>query len=351
MKKNKEKFIKIKNLKIGNHFNPVVIAEIGINHNGSLSVAKKMAKLAIKSGAHIIKHQTHIVDDEMSSEAKTKKIKYIGSSIYDLMKKCSLDETDELKLKKYIESLGGIFISTPFSRAAVDRLVKFNVPAFKIGSGECNNYPLVEYICSFRKPIIMSTGMNNLKDIDVAVKIVRKKNIPFALMHTTNIYPTPFELVRLDSINQLQKRYPDAIIGLSDHTTSNLACLGAIALGASIVERHFTDNMKRKGPDISCSMDPKTLKELTIQSKIMKKLSGGEKKLIKEEMTVKKFAFASVVSIKEIKKGEKLSNENIWVKRPGNGDFHAKEFGHLIGKRALKNIATNKQINKTDIIK
>ena len=179
--------INIGTRKISYQENPLVIAEIGINHNGSLEVAKKMAKTAIEAGIEVIKHQTHIVDDEMSKEADKEKIGYIGKSIYQLMKDCALNESEELELKKYITDLGGIFISTPFSRAAADRLEKFDVPAFKIGSGECNNYPLIEHIAEFGKPIILSTGMNTIKSISIAVEILRNKKIPFALLHTTNV--------------------------------------------------------------------------------------------------------------------------------------------------------------------
>ena len=136
-----------------------------------------MAKTAIEAGIEVIKHQTHIVDDEMSKEADKEKIGYIGKSIYQLMKDCALNDSEELELKKYITDLGGIFISTPFSRAAADRLEKFDVPAFKIGSGECNNYPLIEHIAEFGKPIILSTGMNTIKSISIAVEILRNKKI------------------------------------------------------------------------------------------------------------------------------------------------------------------------------
>ena len=341
---------KIKNLKVGYNFDPVIVAEIGINHGGSLKTAKKMAKLAVNSGAHIIKHQTHIVDDEMSSEAKKNKIGYIGKSIYDLMKQCALNEEEEYELKLYVEKLGSIFLSTPFSRAAVDRLVKFKVPAFKIGSGECNNYPLIEYICAFKKPIILSTGMNSIADIKKSIKIIEKYKIPYALLHTTNIYPTPYNLIRLGALEDLKKEFKNAVIGLSDHSKSNLACLGAIAMGASIVERHFTDRLSRKGPDISNSMDPKALKELSKDSKIMKLMRGGRKKIIKEEGIVRDFAFASVVTIANIKKGEKFSNRNIWVKRPGGGDFLARDYNKILNRRANKLILSNRQLKKTDIL-
>ena len=345
-----QKQFKIKNLKIGYNFNPIIIAEIGINHGGSLKIAKKMAKLAINSGAHIIKHQTHIVSDEMSSEAKKNKIGYIGKSIYDLMEYCALNEKEEYELKLYVEKLGSVFLSTPFSRAAVDRLVKFKVPAFKIGSGECNNYPLIEYICNFKKPIILSTGMNSISDIKKSVKIIEKHKIPYALLHTTNIYPTPYKLIRLGALENLKKEFKNAVIGLSDHSKSNLACLGAIAMGASIVERHFTDKMSRKGPDISNSMDPKALKELSKSSKIMKLMRGGEKKMIKEEKVVRDFAFASVVSISDIKKGEKFTKKNIWVKRPGKGDFLAKDYNKILNKFAKNNIPSNRQLKRSDIL-
>ena len=345
---NKNTF-KIAKRKVGLNYDPLIIAEIGINHGGNIKTALKMAKLAIDSGVDVIKHQTHIVDDEMSQQAKKTKIDYIGKSIYELMDNCALNEKDELTLKNFVEEHNCIFLSTPFSRKAADRLYKFGVPAFKIGSGECNNFPLLEHICKFKKPIILSTGMNNLEDIHQSVEILRSYKIPYALLHTTNIYPTPHELVRLNAMTELEENFPDAVIGLSDHTVDNYACFGALAMGASIIERHFTDSLKRKGPDILNSMDPKQTSELVRASKIYKLLRGGIKKRIKEENTVKQFAFSSVVSIKEIRKGEKFSYDNIWVKRPGSGPFFAKDFHKIIGKTANKDIKRDFHIKKIDI--
>ena len=156
---------------------PVVIAEIGINHNGCLDTAIKMADLAIKNGADIVKHQTHFVDDEMSLEAKKMKIGYIGDSIWNLMRDCALKKEEEIKLKKFVEDKKITYLSTPFSRSAANFLNEINVPAFKIGSGECNNYPLIEHVASFGKPIILSTGMNNMRSIDRSVKIMKKKEL------------------------------------------------------------------------------------------------------------------------------------------------------------------------------
>ena len=171
-------------------------------------------------------------------------------SIYEIMEKCSLNEKEEIQLKNYVESKGMIFISTPFSRAAAERLERMKVSAYKIGSGECNNYPLLEHIAQFGKPVILSTGMNTIESIQKAVQIFEKANIPLALLHTTNLYPTPPELVRYGAMKELHEAFPNQVFGLSDHTTSNHACFGAVALGASILERHFTDYMERTGPDI-----------------------------------------------------------------------------------------------------
>lgn len=341
--------INIQGIEIGINYEPVIIAEIGINHNGKLDVAIEMADSAINSGAKIIKHQTHIVEDEMTEEAKNIIPENTDKSIYHIMDECSLNEEDEYKLMNHIVSKKVIFISTPFSRAAVDRLVKFNVPAFKIGSGECNNYPLIEYISKFKKPIIMSTGMNSIKTIQPSVEIIENANVDYALLHCTNIYPTPEHLVRLDSIKTLQETFPNCVVGLSDHTTSNYTSFGAIALGASIIEKHFTDSYKREGPDIECSMDPNSLKEIINGSKILFRARGDNKSMIKEEEMTSEFAFASVVSIEDIRPDEVLSYKNIWLRRPNSGDFGPKDFYNIIGKKALNFIPKNKQISRNDI--
>ena len=334
---------------IGYNHPPLVIAEIGINHNGSLDVAKHMVDTAVDAGIEMIKHQTHIVEDEMTQEANRDIIGYIGKTIYQLMDECALNESDELSLKKYVEQKGAIFISTPFSRAAADRLASFNVPAFKIGSGECNNYPLIKHIAKFKKPMILSTGMNTIESVQTAVQIIESEDVPYALLHTTNIYPTPPHLVRLGAMLELKENFPNAVIGLSDHTTNNLACFGAVALGASILERHYTDNMNRIGPDIENSMDPKAAKELVDGTKILKMERGGSKGPIEEEKPVMNFAYASVVSITEIKKDEVFTEKNIWVKRPGIGPIYANDYDDILGKVASRDIIVDKHLEPDDI--
>ncbi len=342
-------YIEIAGRKTGIDYPPLVIAEIGINHEGSLQIAKEMVDAAHRAGVEIVKHQTHIVGDEMTGAAKKVIPGHTKDSIYEIMERCALDETDELELKKYVESKGMIFISTPFSRAAANRLRKFDIPAYKIGSGECNNYPLLEHIASFGKPVILSTGMNTIESIRKAVAIFDKHKIPLALLHTTNLYPTPIHLVRLGAMTELHNAFPDKVFGLSDHTLNNNACLGAVALGASLLERHFTDTMQRTGPDIVCSMDEKATKELITRSNEIWQMRGGAKEPTKEEQATMDFAFATVCSIASIEKGEVLTKENIWVKRPGTGDILAEHFNNLLGKIATRNIDNDEQLGWEDI--
>lgn len=342
--------ITIENREIGLGFPPLVIVEIGINHEGSLDTAFSMVDAAWKSGAEVIKHQTHVVEDEMSKEAKKVIPGNATVSIYEIMERCALNEIDEIKLKDYIEAKGMIFISTPFSRAAADRLERMGVSSYKIGSGECNNYPLIEHIASFGKPMIVSTGMNDIEQVRKTIEILEKYKVPYGLLHTTNIYPTPSRLVRLGAMEELQREFPNAVIGLSDHTTSNLACFGSVALGASILERHFTDRMDRSGPDIINSMDPIALKELIIGSEEIAKMRGGKKEAAREEQVTIDFAFATVVTIKPVRKGEKLTKENIWVKRPGTGEIKAGSYNEILGKEFNKDIGNDEHISWKDIM-
>jgi sialic acid synthase SpsE len=336
----------ISNRKIGLDYAPLVIAEIGINHEGSLKTAFEIVDAAIEGGAEIIKHQTHVVADEMSGEAKNVIPGNADVSIYEIMERCSLNEEDEIKLKEYIESKGAIFISTPFSRAAALRLERMGVKAYKIGSGECNNYPLIELIASYGKPVILSTGMNGIPSIRKSVEIFRKYQTPLCLLHTTNLYPTPDNLIRIGAMEEMQREFPDVVVGLSDHSVDNLACLGAVAAGASVLERHFTDSKSRSGPDICCSMDAKECAELIAQSKRMAQMRGGSKGAVKEEQVTIDFAYASVVTIKEIREGETFTKDNLWVKRPGTGDFLADDYEMLLGKQATQNIDFDVQLKK-----
>ena len=328
-------------IEVGHGCRPLVIPEIGINHNGSLTIAKEMVYAAYQSGARIVKHQTHIVEDEMSGAAKSVIPGNADISIYDIMEKAALNESDEYELMKYTESLGMEFISTPFSRAAAERLEDFGVKAYKIGSGEMNNLPLIRHIARFGKPMIVSTGMNDLESIKRTVAILEEEQVPFALLHTTNLYPTKPEWVRLGAMQEMMMAFPHIPIGLSDHTLNNNACIAAMALGAVVLERHFTDSMNRVGPDIVCSMDPKDLEALLSAANEVPLMLGGKKAPIQEEQVTIDFAYATVVTIADIREGETFTKDNLWVKRPGTGAILAKDFESIIGKKAKIDISSD----------
>jgi sialic acid synthase SpsE len=246
--------MKIAHREIGPQHPPLVIAEIGINHGGSLDVAKGMVNAAHSAGCEMVKHQTHFVDDEMTDEAKQIFPPNADVSIWEVMERCALSKDDEIALKKHAESLGMIYISTPFSRAAADFLNDIGVAGYKIGSGECNHLPLIRHIASFGKPIIMSTGMQTVATMRPSVQALDASGVDYALLECTNLYPSPPEIVSLQGINDLRAAFPRAVIGFSDHSIGPSMALASVALGACILERHFTDTRYRKGPDISCSM-------------------------------------------------------------------------------------------------
>ena len=334
--------------RVGRAHIPLVVAEIGINHEGSFAVAREMVDAAARAGVEVVKHQTHVVDDEMSGAAKKVVPGNADVSIYEIMRRCALSEDDERALKEYVEAKGMIFMSTPFSRAAADRLERMNVAAYKIGSGECNNYPLLKHIASFGKPTILSTGMNTIESVAKAVAIFEQAGTPCALLHTTNLYPTPPHLVRLGAMVQLGQAFPSAVIGLSDHTTDNVACIGAMALGASIVERHFTDHMQRVGPDIVCSMDEHRCRELIEAAHTLHAELGGTKGRLKEEQVTMDFAFATVVTIQPVKSGESFTRQNLWVKRPGTGAIPAERYEEVLGRPSKRDIPADTHLTADD---
>lgn len=334
---------------IGPAHPPLVIAEIGINHEGSLKTAFEMVDAAAVAGVEVVKHQTHVVEDEMSQAALKVIPGNANESIYEIMARCALSEADETKLKLYVESKGMIFLSTPFSRAAADRLERMRVKAYKIGSGECNNYPLLRHVASFGKPVILSTGMNTIDSVARAVDIFEAAQVPYVLLHTTNLYPTPPHLVRLGAMVQLAQAFPNALVGLSDHTVNNLACFGAVALGACVLERHFTDSMQRQGPDIVCSMDMQACRELIDGSRMLHLELGGTKGPTKEEQVTMDFAFATVVTIAPVRAGEAFTKDNLWVKRPGTGELLADRYDFVLGKVALRDMAADSHVAVADV--
>lgn len=327
---------------------PLIIAEIGINHGGSLEDAKKMVELAAASGCECIKHQTHIIEDEMTNEAKNIFPPNAEISIWEVMKRNALPLSDEVELKKFTEKLGLIYLSTPFSRKAVDFLDSLDVPAFKIGSGESDNLPLLRYIASKKRPVIMSTGMQTINSIRESVKILEATNLEYALLECTNLYPSPPENISLKAIGELKQNFPNAIVGFSDHSIGPEMALASVALGACIVERHFTDSRYRKGPDISCSMDPAELRFLIDKSKEVHKATLKSKFRSLAEEDVYKFARSSVVAEIDLKSGHIIKEQDIWARRPGSGEIPGFEFDKIVGKKLIKNVKKNQQLKWDD---
>jgi N-acetylneuraminate synthase len=344
-----KKQITIDNRAIGDDQSVFVIAEIGINHEGDVNKAKKMIEDAASVGAECVKFQMHVIEDEMIPEAQKVIPGNAIESIWDIMKRCALTKEEHMELKEYCEKYGIIYLCTPFSRAAADILSDMGVEAYKIGSGECNNYPLVEHIASFGKPIILSTGMNDLNSISKSVEILEIADVPYALLHCTSMYPTPYDKVRLGALNELKQKF-DVPIGISDHSIGIYTSLGAVALGACILEKHFTSDKSWPGPDVSISIDPNELRELIKGSNAIHEALGGRKEILPEEQPTIDFAYSSVVTIKPVKKGEEFSTSNIWVKRPGTGKILARDFSKISGKKAAKDIDKDVQLEPEDII-
>ncbi len=335
--------------KVGSDHPPLVVPEIGINHEGSYEKAVQMVDAAAEAGAEIVKFQCHITEDEMiPTDMKPGEIS--EERLWDIIKRCELTDEEEVRLKDYTESKGMIYLSTPFSRAAADRLEEMGVVGYKIGSGECNNFPLIEHIARFGKPMIVSTGMNDLQSVRKTADIIQKCGTPFALLHCTSMYPTPYEKVRLGGISNLQEAFAETPVGLSDHSMGVWTCLGAVSLGACILEKHFTISRDWPGPDTGISIEPNELNDLIVGSSAIWQARGGTKSILAEEKPVIDFAYASVVSIQEIKAGDELTLENIWVKRPGTGPLLADRFDELLGKTAARDIASDAQLTHDDII-
>ena len=332
--------------KVGPEYLPLVLVEVGINHEGEIGKALQLVDAAVAAGAEVVKFQCHITEKEMvptdmtPGEISTEKL-------WDIIKRCELTASEEREVQAYCAEKGVIYLSTPFSREAADRLNEMGVPAFKIGSGECNNLPLLDHIAGFGKPMILSTGMNDLTSVKRSVEVI-KGRVPYALLHCTSMYPTPYEKVRLGAVSELLGHF-DAPIGLSDHSMNIWTCLGAVALGASILEKHFTISRSWPGPDTGISIEPHELKDMIDGSRAIWQARGGAKTILAEEQPVIDFAYATVVSIAPIKAGDTYTRDNIWVKRPGTGPIRADRFEDIIGKVATRDIPAEVHIQFRDI--
>ncbi len=341
--------MKIAHREIGSNHPPLVIADIGINHGGDLDVAKNMVRLAAGAGCEMIKHQTHIIEDEMTEEAKSIFPPNADVSIWHVMERCALSLDEEAELKRYTETLGMIWISTPFSRAAADFLETLDVPAYKIGSGEADNLPLIRHIARKGKPVILSTGMQTIDTIRRSVDILDAAGVEYALLECTNLYPSPPEIVSLQGVTDLKAAFPKAVVGFSDHSIGPEMALASVALGACILERHYTDTRYRKGPDIINSMDPAELRFLIDRSREIHMALRNPKRRTEAEEPVYRFARASVVADRDLPEGHVINEADIWARRPGSGEIAGYDFDKVVGMRLKRAVTRNTQLRWGDL--
>lgn len=326
---------------------PLVIAEAGINHNGSIDAARQLVIEAARCGADVIKFQTHLPEHEMLRQGFT--ADYVKESLFDLLSRMVLTKAHHQELIELARSHKIAFLSTPFSREAADLLDELGVPLFKIGSGEATNIPLLRHIARKNKPMIISTGMTALDEVKESVDAVKEINSRIVLLHCTSTYPTAYRDVRLNVMEQLRRRFPGIPIGLSDHSTGVYTALGATALGARVLEKHFTISRQWEGPDQSASIEPSELAEMVKGSRaIHEALQVSDKQILEEEKGVQKMARESIVTLADIQPGEVLSEKNTWVKRPGTG-IPAREYTKVLGKKARKLIKCDSLVSWQDL--
>ena len=328
---------------------PFVIAEIGINHECDMKKAVKMIYDAYYSGCECVKFQCHIPDSEMTPHAKEIVPSNADEDIFKIIEKSSLTEDEEIYLKNTVENLGMIYLCTPFSIDAANRLERMGVKAYKIGSGEMNNLQLIEHVAKFGKPMLISTGMNPLHKIRSTVELVEKYNIQYCLFHCVSIYPTPYDKVNLPGVDDLKYEFPNAIIGLSDHSIGITSCLGAYMKGCQVFEKHYTSYKDWPGPDIEISITPQELKDLIEQLDVLSDCCKGNGRytIQKEEQGTIDFAFCTLTTTKDLYAGHILCEEDLIAKRPNIGDFLAEDIPKLIGKTLLKDIKINNKLFKS----
>jgi len=344
--------IQIDDRKIGEDEPVFIIAEAGVNHNGKLELAKELVDEAKKADVDAVKFQTFKAKDFVNkkSEMADYQKENIGKdqSQYEMIKEKELSHEEFKELKEYCDDKGVLFLSTPHTEAAMEFLEPL-VPAYKIGSGDLTNLPFLEKIAKKEKPIILSTGMATLGEVEEAVqKIENTGNEDLILLHCITNYPTQIKNINLRSMMTLKKAFK-TIVGFSDHTLGITAPIAAVSLGAKVIEKHFTLDKSMEGPDHKASLNPKELKKMVEEVRdVEKSLGDGIKKPTKEEEKIKKIARKSLVSSCKISKGQRITEDKIIIKRPGTG-IKPKHMDKVIGKKS-KTLIQEDELLKWEMI-
>jgi N,N'-diacetyllegionaminate synthase len=344
--------VKIGNRMIGENQPCFIIAEAGVNHNGDIKLAKKLVDTAVEAGADAVKFQTFQAEALVTSAAE--KAAYQKETTGDgtqseMLKKLELKEGDFKELAQYTNSRGIIFLSTPFDTGSVDLLAKLGVPAFKIPSGEINNFFLLQHIARQNKPIILSTGMSTLQEVKEAVKFLKKEGAKdIILLHCVTAYPAKIEDTNLKAMETMRRRFK-LPVGLSDHTTGIHVPIAAVAMGACVIEKHFTLDKNMPGPDHRASLEPTELKEMVRAIRdITKALGDGLKRPTDAEEANKKIARRSLVAKVDISGGTVITGEMLDIKRPATG-IEPKYINKVIGKKAGENIKAGEVLTPSKI--
>ena len=319
----------------------LIIAEAGVNHNGSLKYAKKLIDFAAEARVDFIKFQTFKAGSLMTHEAEKanyqKSISNKNESQFEMIKKLELDREAHEELINYCKTKNLQFLSTAFDHDSIDLLAELNIPLFKIPSGEITNLPYLRHIGGMGKPIIISTGMSTLNEIREAIKVLMMEGVQkeeITVLHCNTEYPTPMEDVNLKAMLTIKENL-NVRIGYSDHTSGIEIPLAAVAMGATVIEKHFTLDRKMPGPDHNASLEPSELKEMVVGIRNVEKAMGSSvKKPSKSEAKNISIARKSIVANKVIKKGELFSEKNLTTKRPGTG-ISPMKWDSIIGKPAL----------------
>ncbi|MBB6623579.1 N-acetylneuraminate synthase [Clostridium gasigenes] len=327
-----------------------IIAEAGVNHNGSIEIAKKLVDIALDSGADGVKFQSFKSENivtKVAERASYQKENQGGElTQYEMLKKLELSIENHKELKVYCDKVGIKFLSSPFDLESIELLKNLNLEIYKIPSSEIENLPYLRKIGSLNKKIILSTGMSNLGDVEFAMEVLilaGAKDI--TLLHCTSNYPTAMENVNLMAMKTLEEKF-NVDIGYSDHTNGSEVAIAAVALGAKVIEKHFTLSKEMDGPDHKASIEPHELKELVSKIRNIEKALGNNTKIPTEsERIVSTYARKSLVSLKDIKIGEYFTSENLGVKRPGTG-VSPKQWDIYLGSKAKKNYKPDELIDE-----
>ncbi len=336
--------IKIGNRAVGKKQPCFIIAEGCDNHLGDMDTAKEMIRQAKACGADAIKFQHHLPDEEMLRDGVPMSGNF-NMPLYDFLKLYALSLDQHHVLKAYCDEIGIIYLCTPFSKQAAIEIQDL-VPAFKIGSGELTDLPTLKVIAGLGKPVILSSGMSVVEEIDETINTLKPINAQLMLMNCTSEYPPKYEDINLGVIQKLEERY-DIPIGHSDHTPDIYTCFGAVAMGAKLIEKHLILDRRQPGPDQSVSIEPYELYQLVHGIRKIEAAMGSEKSIHELEKPIRAWAHRSVVSLVNIPAGATILPEMIWTKRPGTG-IPARKMEDIIGMKATREIQKDQLIRWED---